>query len=166
MSLLLLAALSLQQTLKPDTSPLVHEAVVEAPVEQVWAAFTTKEGLESWMVAHAEVDLRIGGKWRTHYRKEGVLGDEGTIEHDYLSYDPGRMISFHTVKVPKGFPFKEAITRMWSVVYFEPAGAGRTKVALRCLGFTQDEDSQKMRAFFERGNKFTMNELVAKFRKK
>src|SRR5687767_8322305 len=30
---------------------LVHEGVVAAPVKDVWAAFTTKQGQESWMVA-------------------------------------------------------------------------------------------------------------------
>src|ERR1044071_5469176 len=93
---------------RPNTAPLVNEATIEAPIGQVWAAFTTKSGIESWMVAHTEIDLRVGGDWRTHYRKEGVIGDEGTIGHKILSFDPERMFSFRTVKTPKGFPFVEA----------------------------------------------------------
>src|SRR5947209_12000106 len=47
---------------RADQPPLVHEGIVEAPVGKVWKAFTTKEGMQSWCVAHADIDLRIGGK--------------------------------------------------------------------------------------------------------
>ena len=150
---------------RPNTAPLVNEATIEAPTGQVWAAFTTKSGIESWMVAHTEIDLRVGGDWRTHYRKEGVIGDEGTIGHKILSFDPERMFSFRTVKTPKGFPFVEAMKSMWTVIYFEPLGDTKTKVTVRCMGYTEDEESQKMRAFFERGNKITVDSLAAHFKK-
>ena len=42
-----------------EDHPLVHEGLVNAPLDQVWAAFTTKAGSESWMVAHAEIELKI-----------------------------------------------------------------------------------------------------------
>ena len=53
----------------PDT--VVTEGVVDAPVEQVWAALCTREGLESWNVAHADVDLRVGGLMRHALRPQG-----------------------------------------------------------------------------------------------
>ena len=34
---------------------------VERPLEQVWAAITTAEGLGTWFGQSAEVDLRVGG---------------------------------------------------------------------------------------------------------
>ena len=37
------------------------EAVINASPAQTWQALTTKEGMESWMVAKAEVDFLIGG---------------------------------------------------------------------------------------------------------
>ena len=33
--------------------------VVAAPLEETWDLFTTKEGIESWMVPAAEVDWRV-----------------------------------------------------------------------------------------------------------
>jgi uncharacterized protein YndB with AHSA1/START domain len=140
------------------------EALVDAPPAQVWDAFTTRAGMESWMVAHAEVDVRVGGKLRTHYRKEGVIGDEGTIENSILSLDPPHMLSTRIARTPKGFPFPNAWQSVWSVIYFEPAGAGRTRVSIRMLGYTEDEESQKMREFFLRGNQYTLDQLVAKYR--
>jgi uncharacterized protein YndB with AHSA1/START domain len=34
---------------------------IERPVEDVWAAITTPEGLASWFGQSAEIDLRVGG---------------------------------------------------------------------------------------------------------
>ena len=147
------------------TDPLVHEGIVDAPLNDVWNAFTTKQGLESWMVAHAEIDLRVGGKMVTHYQPEGKLGDEGTIENTILCYDPKRLMSIKVAKYPKGFPFPTAVQKMWTNIYFEDAGANRTKVTVRGLGWEDSEESQKMRKFFDYGNRLTLERLQAKFKK-
>src|SRR6185436_14124710 len=59
-----------------DTTPLVHEAIVNAPPSEVWKVWTTNEGFKKLGVAHAEVDYRVGGLMRSHYNPKGVLGDE------------------------------------------------------------------------------------------
>lgn len=146
-----------------DLPPLVVSAVVEAPVDDVWAAFTTAEGIKSWMVPHADIDLKVGGKMRTHYDKNGVLGDENSIENTILSYDPKRMLSIKATKAPKSFPFKASLERMWSVIYFEPVGARQTKVTVVGLGYADDEESQKLRKHFEWGNAFTLKKLQQRF---
>ncbi len=146
-----------------DSGPLHQEVVVPASVADVWSAMTTKEGMESWMVAHAEIDLRIGGVMRTHYDPKGTLGDAGTIENRILSFDPGRMFSLQVAKPPQGFPFPVAVQSMWTVMYFDELGPNETRV--RCVGhgFTDSEESRKMRGFFERGNRLTLDRLRARF---
>lgn len=141
------------------------EAVVPAPPEVVWKAFTTKEGLESWMVGHASFDLRVGGLMRTKYAKEGQLGDPDTIENEVIAFDPGRMLAIRVHKPPAGFKFPNAIKTMWTVIYFDPTPDGNTKVRCRGLGFTPDEESQAMRGHFEAGNKWTVDRLAAHFKK-
>jgi len=161
----LLAVLVLAQSSSRDAAapPVVHSAVINASITGVWAALTTREGIESWMVPHADIDLRVGGKMRTTYNKDAVLGDDSTIENTILSYDPERMLSIRATKAPKGFPFLKALEAMWTVIYLEPADAGRTKVTVRSLGFTQDPESVEMRKFFEAGNKLTLDKLVERF---
>lgn len=141
------------------------EALIDAPPAAVWKALTTREGAESWMVAKAEIDLRNGGLMRTHYSKDGVLGDDGTIENMFLSLDPGRMYSMRIARPPANFPFKTAWQSVWTVVYLEPVSSDKTKVLIRMLGYTDEEESQKMRTFFLRGNQYTLDKLAAKFRK-
>jgi uncharacterized protein YndB with AHSA1/START domain len=147
-----------------DLNPVVHSIVVDASASEVWKAWTTSEGAASWMVAQADIDLRIGGLMRTHYDKTGKLGDAGTIENQILSFDPERMLSIRTVKTPERFPFKKAIQSMWTVIYLEPVEAHKTRVTVRSLGFAADVESQQMRAFFDRGNKITVDALAARFR--
>jgi uncharacterized protein YndB with AHSA1/START domain len=145
--------------------PIEISGVVPAPIEKVWQAFTTKEGLESWMVHQAEVDLRNGGLWKTKYGKEGHLGDEGTIINEVLAYDPGRMLVLRIHTPPKGFPFMKTYRDMWTVLYFDPVAGGKTKVTVRAHGFKDEAESKQLRTFFEAGNKQTLESLVKHFEK-
>jgi uncharacterized protein YndB with AHSA1/START domain len=146
-----------------SSDPVVVEAIVNAPVNQVWDAFTTKGGIESWMAASGDIDPRVGGKMRTTHRKGADLDGETAIHQTILSVDPQRMLSYRTVKSPEGFPFAATIGRTWTVIYLEALDADRTKVTAKMLGYANDAESQKMRAFFEVGNKATLDALVKRF---
>ncbi|MGV3613910.1 MAG: SRPBCC family protein [Fimbriimonas sp.] len=151
---------------EPKTLPPIEAtAVVAAPIDKVWAAFTTTDGLKAWMVKQAEVDTRNGGMWKTKYGAEGTLGDEGTIMNEILAVDPGRMFAMRIHKTPKGFPFPNVYREMWTVVYFDPVEGGKTKVTARGHGFKDTPEAKQMRAFFEMGNKQTLDMLVKHFAK-
>jgi len=142
--------------------PVVTEGLINSPIETVWKAFTEKTLIEKWMVAKTEIELKLGGTWKTSYNKDSNLNDDTSIHHTILAYDPGRMPAFRTIKFPQGFPFP-AIVNTWTVVYFEPAGAGKTRVTARMMGFEDNEQGRSMRAFFERGNKTEIDALVKFF---
>ena len=160
-----LLALALVTLVSPANAqqPLVTQGVVAAPVDSVWRAFTTAAGLESWMAAHASFDLRVGGIMQTVYAPEAKLGDGSTIENTILSYEPRHMLSIKVSKTPAGFPFPNAIKEMWTVVYFDSIGAKATRVREVSMGFGADEESQKMRQFFDYGNTLTLTELQKRF---
>jgi uncharacterized protein YndB with AHSA1/START domain len=142
-----------------ETSPLITEGIVDAPVEAVWSAWTTDEGLRSWLAPQVSIDLRIGGVLQTNYDAAGALGDTQTIANTILSFEPRRMLSIKVTKTPRDFPFPNAVKEMWTVMYFEPDGDAQTRIRVVSLGFTPDEESQRMRAFFERGNADTLEQL-------
>lgn len=146
-----------------DLGPLVHEGVVDAPPSQVWAAYTTSAGLRSWMAPVADIDLRIGGRMKTNYNAKGTLDDPQAIENTILAFEPERMLSIKVSAPPAGFPFPNAVQKMWSVIYFQPEAGGRTRVRAVSLGFGPDEESQKMRAFFDKGNAQTLGQLQKRF---
>ncbi len=115
------------------------------------------------MVAHSEIDLRVGGLMRTHYDPKGEIGDAQTIENRILSFEPGRMLSIQVSKAPLGFPFPDAIKAMWTVIYLTPEAGAQTRVRIVGLGFGDDPDSQKMRQYFDRGNAYTLRKLQERF---
>jgi uncharacterized protein YndB with AHSA1/START domain len=144
---------------------LVTEGIVDAPVAAVWAALTTKEGQESWNVAHAEIDLKNGGMMCTHYDRDGKIGDPHTIENNILCFEPNRMLALQVKTAPENFPFKNAIKKMWTVIHLEEAGPSRTKIKIDGTGYGDDEESRKLRAFFDKGNAYTLKKLQEKFAK-
>ena len=142
---------------------VVTEGVIDAPVAEVWRAWTTKAGMESWMVGKTDFELKVGALYATSYDRQSTLEDDSTIHQQLLAYDPERMIATRTVRAPRNFPFPNAIVKTWTVTYFEPLDGNRTRVTARMSGYTPDEESQKMRAFFERGNKATLDSLARRF---
>lgn len=147
------------------TEPIVAEGIVDAPVAQVWAAWTTSAGLRSWLAPHAEIDLRIDGLMRSNYKAGGTLGDKDTIVNRVLAYEPLRMLSIRVAKAPDGFAFPNAVAAMWTVLYFDERAPGKTHVRIVGMGFTPDDESQRMRAAFEGGNAYTLGQLQRRFRK-
>ena len=110
-----LAAIALSAPARAqDSPPVISEAIIDAPIQRVWAAFTTADGLKSWMVPHAQIDLRVGGKMLTNYNPAGAIGDPETIENTILSFEPLRMLSIKATKAPESFPFKKSIESMSS----------------------------------------------------
>jgi uncharacterized protein YndB with AHSA1/START domain len=154
---------SKRRHLESTASEQVTEGIIAAPVDAVWAAFVTKEGQESWNVAHADIDLKVGGKMLTHYDPAGVIGDPNTIENTILCFEPRRMLSIQVQNSPEKFPYKSAIKKMWTVIYFEDAGPSLTRLRLVGTGYGDDEESKKLRGFFERGNAYTLKKLQEKF---
>lgn len=172
-SFVLLTAVASQQTSADRMviratadQPIVTIGTVAAPVKDVWEAWTTNEGIRSWMVASGTVDLRVGGAYRTSYTKGDDLTGPNTIVNTILAYDPLRMISIKNTKAPDSFPFKSAIVRTWTVIYFREIDPKHTEVMIRMNGFDPTEESAKMKEFFVFGNRASMDALILKFAKR
>ena len=63
------------------------------------------------------------------------------------------------MRYPKGFPFADAAEKSWSIFYFSKLPNSRTKLTIVGLGYTDDEQSQKMRSFFAAANKASIDKL-------
>lgn len=146
-----------------ELPPIEASGLINAPPREVWTAWTTGSGLRAWLAPHAEFDLRLGGLMRTHYKPDGVLGDEGTIENRVLAYEPERMLAIQVARAPATFPFPQAVKHMWTVLYLSPAEGERTQLRIVGLGFTDEPESARMREFFQRGNAYTLQQLQKRF---
>lgn len=147
---------------RPGDRVLTWQVTVAAPVTDVWNAFTTKKGIEAWMVPLAAVDFRIGGTIKTNYHANGVIGDDSTITHHILSYEPQRMMSIR-VTAPASAPVAKITEAAWHIYYFKPIDAGHTRYTLKTCGWGEGPDWDAAEAFFQRGNDWTLQQLVQRF---
>ena len=92
----------------------------------------------------------------------GRIGDPNTIENIILALDPGHMLTIKVGNPPAQFPYKEAIKNVSTVIYLEEMGAKQTCVRLVGIGYGVDEESQKLRGFFDKGNSYTLQKLQEK----
>ena len=76
---------------------LIFEVTIPTPRAAVWQAFTTSDGLSTWLTPGAVVDLRKGGEWTAHF-PGGATGG-GTI----LGFEPQEEIVMAAM-APEQFP--------------------------------------------------------------
>ncbi len=149
-----------------DSMKAIYITQVDAPISKVWQAFSTKQGLESWMAPVADVDMKVGGLMLSNYDANGSLEDESAIANSILSFEPERMLSLKASKFPKDFPFVKAAKKTWSIFYFTPISVNTTEIKVVGLGYTDSEESKKMRSFFEGANSYSLNQLKKALAKK
>lgn len=142
---------------------LVHEAVINAPVADVWRMYTTDEAARKWMAPKITIDLRVGGTMRASYHPDSNLNDEHTIINRILAYEPERMIAIRSEQAPAGFGWMEQFRQTWSVTYFEPIGERRTKLRLVGLGYGEGPEWDELYAFFNQGNQHVLDLLKQQF---
>jgi len=73
------------------------------------------------------------------------------------------MLSVRVSRTPDGFPFPSAVKNMWTVIYFEALSPLKTRLREVSMGFGDDDESRKMREFFDRGNEATLAQLQKHF---
>ncbi len=122
---------------------LVIEVVVPAAIGEVWKAFTTSEGLSTWLTPGAVVDLREGGEWTAHFPGGSTGG--GTI----LSFIPEKELVLSAL-APDRFPTVRA-TRTRARFQFESKGDS-TVVRLTQTGWKEGEEWVKAYEYLMVGN--------------
>jgi uncharacterized protein YndB with AHSA1/START domain len=140
---------------------LSESIIIEAPREQVWRAFATTEGLLKWQAPVAEIDLKVGGHLEASYNPKARIGDPGNIRHEILAYRPGRLIVFRNVQVPPGFKHGAEFGKVVTVLEFEDAGPGRTKVTCSGVGYQSGQAWDELYKFFHAGNAYVLEALKA-----
>jgi uncharacterized protein YndB with AHSA1/START domain len=122
---------------------LILELTIPATQAEVWKAFTTSEGLSTWLTPGAVVDLRNGGEWTAHYPGGHTGG--GTI----LSFTPQQDITLAAM-APEQFPHVRA-ERTNAKFEFIPTGSS-TLVRLTQTGWKTGEEWDKAYDYLAKGN--------------
>lgn len=142
---------------------LRHELVIEASLEELWNAMTTEDGLKSFMVPTAKVELKTGGAWETNYRAGSRIGDPDNIRNQVLCYIPLEMLALK-INLTAAFPEgpRNAGT-LFAVMTFKQLEPKRVLVTESMLGWGRGPDWDKTYGFFEWGNAYTLGQLYKRF---
>jgi uncharacterized protein YndB with AHSA1/START domain len=82
---------------------IFKEALVHAPIDQVFAAWSTTEGVKSFFAPDADIDARPGGRYGVFFDPLGKPGFKGADDERVLAVQAPTMISF-TWNAPPSLP--------------------------------------------------------------
>ncbi len=133
---------------------LVIELEVPAPASEVWKAFSTSEGLSTWLFPHATVDLKEGGDWLVHFPGGSTGG--GTI----VSFIPEKELVIAAL-APDKFPQVRA-ARTRAVFQFEARG-NSTIVRLTQTGWKSGDEWTHAYEYLAAGNAQLLATLHQRF---
>jgi uncharacterized protein YndB with AHSA1/START domain/uncharacterized protein YciI len=129
---------------------LVVEETIPASVDRVWRAWTTSEGIESFLAEEAEIRLEIGGPYEIYFNMGAPEGQRGSEGCTVLSYLPMEMLSF-TWNAPPSIPnLRNAGARTHVVVRFDDINSESTRLQLTQLGFGTGPDWDAYYAYFSK----------------
>jgi uncharacterized protein YndB with AHSA1/START domain/uncharacterized protein YciI len=131
------------------TDRVIHrEAVVPATIDEVWHAWTTTEGINSFFSSNAKVELRIGGPFEIYFdmnASPGFRGSEGCI---ILSYLPKKMLSFSWNAPPSLGEMRNRRTH--AVLMFDELEPGSTKVTFDHIGWGEGPQWEEVYNYFDK----------------
>ena len=131
------------------------EVIVPASQDAVWQAFSTSEGLSTWLTPGAVVDLRKGGEWTAHF--PGGKTGGGTI----LTFVPKQEMVMSAL-APERFPSVRA-ERTRATFRFLPQGPGSTLVQLEQTGWKSGEEWDNAYDYLANGNAQLLDTLRRRF---
>ena len=115
----------------PTDDQILIEREFDAPRELVYRAFTTPELVKQWWSAKrgemtvAEIDLRVGGKWR--YAMTADDGGEFAFHGEYREIVPNEKVISTELYEMEGLTEDDATV---NTATFEDAGEGRTALTI------------------------------------
>jgi uncharacterized protein YndB with AHSA1/START domain len=143
----LLCALGLNTCVAAAERALTKHVTVKAPVEAVWNAWTTTEGVKSFFAPDARVEARPDGPFEIYMNPYAQPGMKGADGMRVLAVQEGKMISY-TWNAPPSLPEARA-QRTVVIVRFAPAGEGETQVSLTHVGWGDGGQWDQAYAYFD-----------------
>ena len=137
----------------PPPQALIIELSIPAPLPDVWKAFTTKEGLSSWLAPEVSVELKPGGDWLVKF--PGSTGG-GTI----MSFVPEKELVISAL-APDRFPHVRA-ARTHAVFTFT-ANGNNTIVRLTQTGWQSGKEWDAAYEYLAAGNAQLLGMLHHRF---
>jgi uncharacterized protein YndB with AHSA1/START domain len=149
MNRLMIAFTALLIASKAQAAPrvLAAEVVVPAPVADVWAAWTTADGIATFFAPKGRVDLRVDGTYDVFFTPEGKPGQRGAEGMRIVGVEPLKRFAF-TWSAPQNLPNVRA-QRTIVELGFKPEGDKATRLTFTQYGWGEGEEWDKAYDYFD-----------------
>lgn len=137
------------------------EIVVAATPEQVWNAWTTREGITSFFAPDARIEARVGGAFAIYINPLAEPGQKGADDMRFMALQPPRMLSFDWNAPPHLPQVREQ--RTFVVVRIQPVSEKETRVTLHHTGWGEGGEWDKAYAYFDRAWGNVLGSLKKRF---
>jgi uncharacterized protein YndB with AHSA1/START domain len=131
-----------------DERTVRGEVIVDAPVSEVWNAWTTEEGIKSFFAPACNIDLRVGGAYEMFFLTDGKPGERGGEGCRILAIQPEKMLSFTWNAPPHLHEARAQFTHV--TLRFRPLIDGTTKVIFTQDGWGDGGQWDEAFAYFQR----------------
>ncbi len=155
------AALAIATWVGAQERAIVKQVVVKAPVEAVWNAWTTTEGIKSFFAPDARVEARPDGPFEVYINPYAQSGMKGADNMRFLAVQDRKMISF-TWNAPPSLP-EARKERTVVIVRFAPVGDNETQVSMTHLGWGDGGEWDKAYAYFDKAWGNVLGNLQKRF---
>lgn len=131
---------------KPTDRVLHKEITVNATSEEVFKAWTTAEGLNSFFGADCNVELRLGGPFEIFFAPAEAAPNRGSEDCHILSFLPNRMLGFEWNAPPSFGELRYTYTQV--VIFFDDIAAG-CRLTLNHTGWGRGSDWDRLYEYFD-----------------
>jgi uncharacterized protein YndB with AHSA1/START domain len=143
----------------PAENQILITREFNAPARHVWQAYTTPELIKRWWagergsVTSAEVDLRVGGKWR--YVMVASVGFEVAFRGEFREITPPERLV--NTEIFEGLPDPDEHAGLITVTFTEKDG--RTSVEMLCEYRDETDRDAVINSGMESGMQESMDAL-------
>lgn len=115
--------------------PITNTATIDIGIDDMWAAWTTTQGADTWLAPATEINGRPGGVFRAIYNPAATRvidrGNDGKI----IAMEPNKMLVFTWMTPLHMQDLKGNSTVL--MVYFHALGPNKTRVDITNFGYGQ-----------------------------
>lgn len=137
------------------------QIVVDADVDRVWDAWTTREGIVSFFAPDAQIDARVGGAFHIHVNPLAAPGMKGADDMRFMALQPKKMLSFDWNAPPHLAEARRQ--RTFVIIRLEPVSDKQTRVSLFHAGWGEGGEWDKAYAYFGRAWDSVLGNLKKRF---
>jgi uncharacterized protein YndB with AHSA1/START domain len=138
-----------------------REVIVNAPVQKVWQAWTTTEGIKTFFAPDAHVELRVDGPFEISINPYAPPGEKGADGMKIIGFQNERMLSFTWNAPPDLSEARKQRTIV--ILRFESIGDAETRVTLHHVGWGEGGEWDKAFAYFSEAWPHVLQNLQESF---